>query len=295
MVGLALCGGLGLLRRGDNLAFEKRWEGVEPRPFLQDGTTSGVVFLDDCRGFYVKMRVSVKSNSQQPRRLQVKRVFPDRIVLGPENGNIDKLADISDFLVADGATVEAGTQERIRIGPADRAAAIYAQEPVVADRNVLVDEFGRYYNIDNPIATKLVGASAIGLEVNLTDQETPDRPADAVRIGDGDNRLEINPDGSINVISTDLPVNSYSILNQPLPDADTRYEISVPDGCRRFDIKTRNAQAGLRIYETMISSSFLAVARGAVYQSGAIRSDNLKIFVESDRPGAIIEAIFWFA
>ena len=54
-----------------------------------------------------------------------------------------------------GATVSAVIQSKSKTPPADHEHAVYEQEPTLAKRVIGVDEWGNFYDEDNPISVKL--------------------------------------------------------------------------------------------------------------------------------------------
>lgn len=133
---------------------EKKWLRVPPRIFTADGTSTGVVSVPTVRGFYVKQHVALKGTSLPTIKLQIKRILSDtKILVGPINGKITDYSDVSAYTVAAVSSIEAEEQGRNEIPVVDRERAVYAEEPIVAKRNVLVDDTGDYYNESNRLPT----------------------------------------------------------------------------------------------------------------------------------------------
>lgn len=134
---------------------EKKRQKVLPRLLTADGTAHGLVTVTNTRGFFVKQKISIRSNTQPPVTLEIKRfdsLFSFYVGPLPENkGKISDRSDISAYTVADGATIEAGEQDRPGIKQDEHQRAVYVEEPVVAKRVISVDEDGDYYNEDNPL------------------------------------------------------------------------------------------------------------------------------------------------
>lgn len=143
------------------MAIERRWESVGPIAFTQDGGSDGTVTVGNLSGFKVKQKAVLVSDTQDNLVVEVKRVLsPTKMIVGRlrddksrkiDNPN-DKL-DISAYTVADNATVRAEGQPKK--GPSDRDiwTAVYEQEPTVALRTIAVDEFGDFFNEENPMPT----------------------------------------------------------------------------------------------------------------------------------------------
>lgn len=120
--------------------------------FLVDGTSKGVVRVTTAHGFKVKADVVIRSSSQQPLTLEIKRIpNATTIEVGPKGPDMDVRADLSAYLVADGASIQQPRQKRNSIGPGEMDRATYEEEPTVARRTILVDEFGDLVSDANPL------------------------------------------------------------------------------------------------------------------------------------------------
>jgi hypothetical protein len=141
---------------------EKKWMRVSPRLLTTDGTSTGVITIDSVRGFYVKQHVAIKGVALPTIKLQIKRILSDtKILVGPINGKITDYSDVSVYTTAALSSIEAEEQARNEIPQVDRERAVYAEEPIVATRNVLVDDIGDYYNSNNPLPTSSVQVNSI--------------------------------------------------------------------------------------------------------------------------------------
>lgn len=193
------------------MAIEKKWLAIAPRLLSADGTAQGLILLNNTRDFRVKMRIVLQSSTKPALQLQVKRVTKAGLIVGPPpQANTQKAlnerADVSAYLVADGAYVYAEEQDKSMLKPDDAEQATYEQEPVVAKRVIQVDQFGNFYETENPMPVRLtdgsvnIGTVNADIEVQLTHKATVAKPVpDSVRIGNGVNELNINPDGSISL------------------------------------------------------------------------------------------------
>jgi hypothetical protein len=156
--------------------------------FISDGSSSGLVAISSTSGFKVKSKISIVSNTAPSINLEVKRVIDSTHLLVGPIGAINLRTDISAYTVIASAQIVSGEQQRPDITPIDRDRYTYDEEPTLARRSVLVDEFGKYYTEDNP---------------------TP------VIVGDGEDLLNINPDGSINVnVVTGSSSSAKSLYNE---------------------------------------------------------------------------------
>ena len=211
------------------LIVEKRILAIPAVPLTLDGDTQyiGRIDVEKRCEFRVGQMVILKSSTQPSITLQIKRIInqdhvspydPVGIYLGPADKHIRERTDVSAYRIADGATLEANEQMRPKVPEQEIERATYEEEPVVARRSILVDKCGKHYTVDNPVPVQLsdgtinIGSVNAELEVQLSHLDNfPDVGDihDSVRIGDGEDLLEINPDGSINVViqsSADIPV-----------------------------------------------------------------------------------------
>ena len=164
------------------MAIEKTWERVGPIAFTADGTESGLVTVGYVGCLKVKSKIKISAVGEEDLVLQVKRVISlTQLYVGPEvdntypsrpKNNLKSRSDISAYTVAKAATITAAEQPKVLIAPKDITQAVYEFEPTVALRIFNVDKVGDGYTVQNPF---------------------PVIPSD------GNDTLEINNDGSINV------------------------------------------------------------------------------------------------
>lgn len=142
---------------------EKRWFAISPQVLLIDGTSEGLLTIEDaCSIFKVKQEVTLKSSTQPPLHLEVKRFISQTEFYVGLKGNINRRADVSAYTVADGATLKAPEQNRSSIPQLEYERACYEEEPTIAKRVVIVDECGRKAgNETNPIH--------VDTEINVND------------------------------------------------------------------------------------------------------------------------------
>ena len=185
--------------------FEKRLSAIAPKAFISNGTSDGIITLASALGFSVKQKVFLASNTITGMQFEVKKFLsPTQIVVGPVGTSIFTYSDVSAFLVSDSAQIYAAEQPRVMIDQKEFLRAVYAEEPIVAIRTFMVDDFGDPYNLNNPLPVALEGSISIG----------------AVEVkGTNGNFLEPNTDGSINVNVVETPItgqNERSIYNEVL-------------------------------------------------------------------------------
>lgn len=189
------------------MAIEQKWPAVPPQLFTVDGGAQGQITVADVRGFKVKQAVQIKATGQPDLRVQVKRVTrkTGKIIVGPfpdtntqGKAGLRTTTDLSAYTLAAGAIIFAEEQDKIKIKPDDQDIATYEQEPTVARRVVQVDQFGDFYDQDNPIPIIFDGTISIG-QVEV--------------IGTNGNTIEPNTDGSINVNVVQTPVTGHNVKN----------------------------------------------------------------------------------
>lgn len=206
---------------------ERKWLAVTATPLIADGSAIGIVTVADTAGFYTKQSVYLASSTIPAKQFQVQEVIsPTQLVLGPPNPSKvgrENFADVSAYLALDGAALAAPEQDKKANPPdKDHYSAIYASDPIVADRVIFVDQYGKYYGEGNPLPIAFDGTISIG----------------NVEIHYGDNVLKVNSDGSINVTivpSTDTTdaqvINRYGEANAVISGATTQIaSYTVPMG-----------------------------------------------------------------
>lgn len=132
--------------------FEKRLKAISARAFIADGNEYGQITISDTRPFKVKQEIIISANALPNLELEVKKVLSDTIlIVGPRNSNINQFTDISSYTVSASANIFANEQKRPSIPFEEHERANYEEEPTVADRVILVDELGEFYDDDNPL------------------------------------------------------------------------------------------------------------------------------------------------
>lgn len=117
---------------------------------------------------------------------------------------------------------------------------------------------------------------------------------DPVTVTDDDgDKLNINPDGSINARIQGLVVNSPTIVNLNMPMQGAEYYIDLPINVRRFKIKAHGL-AKLDIAFTPSASQAMTLSPGCVYEeSMLVTSAALTIYIKSNKPNTVVEAVYW--
>ena len=165
-------------------------------------------------------------------------------------------ADISAYLILDGAKISAAEQKKPIINLTELEQYTHELEPILAKRVINVDKYGRFYDETNPYPITFDGTINIG-EVEVK--------------GTNGNFIEPNPDGSINVKlenggggsttpvtvsyseSSSVPSGSpYTLLSYTVPVGNTGYiqrVICSGENIARYDVQVAGVTQGtLRTY-----------------------------------------------
>lgn len=109
---------------------------------------------------------------------------------------------------------------------------------------------------------------------------------------DGD-KLDINPDGSINVViqGQSAGVPTTRTLNMPIEGDE--YLLDLPVNVRRFSVKARGL-AKLNIAYTSNSLTPITLSPGCVYEeSSLVTPAALTLYIKSNKPNTVVEAVYW--
>jgi hypothetical protein len=225
---------------------EKKLKAVPPRLLTANGAPTGLVTVADTRGFFVKQKISLSSNTQAPLQLEIKRfVSINSFFVGPPGG-IGQRQNVSMYLVADGATIEASEQDRPGVPDADRDRATYVEEPIVARRVIAVDEYGRYYNNENPLPTT---ATLNVDELNVDIDFDPNNPDDATSSNTG--AYLRAPNGDLITVTANGPKRSLDV-NDSATQAELQSILTQLAGT--LDVNDAGSQALLTAIENLLTS-----------------------------------------
>jgi hypothetical protein len=247
--------------------FEKRFAAVPAQVFTADGGANGSVSIADVRLFKVKQQVVITATGQTNLELEVKRIVNSTsMIVGPIAGNINAFTNLSAYTTAAGASIFANEQRRPTITSDDFERAVYEEEPVVAKRVILVDELGNKYDDNNPLPTSASFTGAIS--VGEVDQGLPNTIGNAwpVKITDGTDALDINPDGSINVnvnqsIAADGLIIDYNEVSSVGSGSETTIiTITAPVGGQRIQ-KVDFSGDNKALYKVKVDGNTIAARR----------------------------------
>lgn len=265
------------------MALEKRLYAIPAQSFTANGTSDGLITLaaDIACRFKVKQEVILSATSlPNLDNIEVKRVISDtQLYVGPKGGNIDARVNISAYTTALSAAIFANEQKRPSIPNEEVIRAVYEEEPTVATRVVMVDSCGDKYGPDNPLPIAFDGTVNVG---NVTIQDD-----------DGD-ELEINPDGSINVLID--PVTTPLIANISAPAANTEYSYVIPSNSKRLLIKVRSGLAKMQLAfvsgDTAVN--YVSVNAGSFYaEENVVLGTGFTVYFQTNKPSQIVEILSW--
>lgn len=260
---------------------EKKLLSVAPVLFTSNGTDKGLVTVNSIKGFFVKQKVTVKSISPvRVQLLEIKRVISDTQMLVGPPGQINAREDLSVYTISSGASIEAAEQDRPGITTADHERAVYVEEPVVAKRQILVDEKGDYYNADNRLPVNIDADITIAGDINvqLTHKDNDPNPgdiADSVRLGNGVDLITgtnvgakkaldvyvVNQNsGPVSIVYTSVYLFN-EINSVPINTLTTVQTYTVPAGKEAFLQKVQTSGENIAKYYVLVNSVVVDLKR----------------------------------
>ena len=244
------------------MAVRKNWTTINPQLFQENGGEDGAVEIQKASLFRVGMIVTIQSDTLQPRTYRVNEVISkNKLVVGPigpqDGKSFHERSDISDFLVADNASISLSRQARNTIKPSDITQAVYEEEPAAAIRGLLVGPDGIPIDENNPFPVEI-------------------------------------PDGEISV-TVDL-INDYKISKINIPTANTELLVPVPADARRYKLRARgNAKLMIALEAGDIDNDiFWTNVKGGIFDSEQIDLPvNSRFYIASDKNDTDVEIIWW--
>lgn len=226
---------------------EKKRKGVPTRLFSANGTQDGIVTVANISDFFTKQVVQINATGLPSLTLEIKRFLTATTFRVGPLGHIQLKQDLSAYTTALGANISAKEQDRPGITNQEVIRAVYAEEPIVANRSILVDDFGNYYNTENRMPVdigtniSLEGDLVVNLDAvdNFTDPDnvfvvgSEDGTKDGIRhvarvdseldlrvgISDGNNKATVNASGELSVVDSVARL-SLSSIGQSLTSID---------------------------------------------------------------------------
>lgn len=128
------------------MAIEKNIRAITAQSFTADGTSLGVVTLNNVRSFYIRHQVIVKADGQSDLNLEVKDITDiNTLTVGPRDGDLTTTTNISAYTTAANATIEAPEQGQISSQSASSATVAtdsFEPAPTNARRSGIVGKLG---------------------------------------------------------------------------------------------------------------------------------------------------------
>jgi len=178
------------------MAIERFWDAVPVVPFTSNGTSNGIITIKSTAGFHVKQTVILQSNTIPQTTYEVKRIIsPTQMVLGEVGKSITDRSDLTSFLTINAPVIFAQEQPKNKVPKDDQYDATYAREPIVARRVFNVDEYGRPYNVENPIPVQGNSDVSANVLVNLKTIELFGLPTTDYLLADDE--IVITSDGTL--------------------------------------------------------------------------------------------------
>jgi hypothetical protein len=289
------------------MAFERSLPAVPPQYFTADGTQYGVVTIGDTSGFRVKQNISLVSNAVPSMSLQVKRVLsPTQLIVGPIDNKITKnnIVNISSFKVSDSAYIFAQEQGKVNIPDDDHYKAIYESDPVVADRVVVVDKYGRKIDTieDSNGNVRLAVDGQFTAEVDVSvDVDTNGVGPDADTIAIVDNitgtPIKVNDNGSIdvNIISGSgihETVNIFNSISSVVSNISTLLcSYTVPMGKKSALNLVEVSGDNIAMYDVVLGNNTIARKRtyfgGDLNETFDFRTSSSSLYIL--QPGDVLQ------
>ena len=193
------------------MALQKYWAQVPAVPITQDGGANGEIKVENACNFKVGQRVVLSSTTQPNKTYKIKRIPSyNTIVLGRINSNIKDRVSVSQYLVADVATIRAEEQNRPEIPKKDMDQASFEEEPTLAWRVYPVDKCGDGYTEEKPFPVPL-------------------------------------PPGSITAETEISYANTEGLAVLNIADKNTEVNFMFPDNLQYYKIKARDAKDVVKV------------------------------------------------
>lgn len=117
---------------------------VLPQKVDSDGNKQGRIIVPNSSKFMANQIVRLKDSNGLNQEYQIKRILNSFVFLGDKGKGNQHRADLTQWLRTNQVTIEANEQERPKT-PIDQIEKfIYAEEPINAAREILVDIEGEY-------------------------------------------------------------------------------------------------------------------------------------------------------
>jgi hypothetical protein len=285
------------------MALEKTLLAIPAQLLISNGGRYGQVQIPSTVGFKLKQRVQLFSNNIAGKvEFEVKRVLDEtNLIIGPKSQSLEDTADLTNYLTAMNAVILAPEQPRQAITPDLFSRAVFEESPTVAIRTFAVDHLGRRYTEANPFPVQLsngsinIGTVNAQLETFLTHKDNDPKAGDvhsSLRIGDGTDELQVNPDGSLNVVVTSggkIPKPTKNIFNEvtavPMNSETLLVTYTVPTGEKATLDRVTGSGENIAKFSVYLNGSLYDVQR--TYYAGGF---NVMFDYQSQGDGVVLQA-----
>lgn len=146
--------------------------------------------------------------------------------------------------------------------------------------------------------TSLITATTIGPDVGLDVNVINDlnlsvsHVDDSIKIGDGTDFLEVNSDGSINVVAN--AGTTPTIYNVSVPTANTEVSQALPANTKKFTLRNRtNAECKVAFVATESGTNYVTIKRGAVLSEDNLNLAAITLYFQCTAAGQTVEILAW--
>ena len=140
--------------------YERKWPTII---IMGISVVDSKITVSTTAGLHTKMQASLSAPGQPVLDVEIKRVVSDTqfYVGSSDTGILDyyKQAALAPYI---GGTFSAWEQNRNPMGAEIVLRAVYDEEPAVALRTIMVDEFGQHLNAANPLPITFDGSISVG-------------------------------------------------------------------------------------------------------------------------------------
>ena len=229
---------------------ERLWPTVIQTPI---SITGWKVTVTSTAGIKVHQSATLSKPGQESLEFEVKRVLnKTELLLGIKGQGQPATSGITQF---NGGTFIVNEQSRNKLGDSPIARAVYEEEPTIAIRTILVDQFGTII--------------------------------DSVTDNSGTNRLAV--DASVTV---DLKtVKNLEVQNITIPTANTEYTLVLPANIFRFMFRVRGSAANVKLAFSPGASgtTYFQNQRGNIFDSGELNTGAYNVYYQVDKPDVTLE------
>lgn len=93
-------------------------------------------------------------------------------------------------------------------------------------------------------------------------------------------------------VTLDTTASSFEVFNIPVPLADTELTLTIPNGTKKYKLKSREPNTQLYISHNS-NGDFFTVPYGATYSEDGINTNSLALYVKTSRDNRTLELLVW--